>query len=152
MLSGVPSNANQKCCAFDPTANKINTTMRTAPLEFGFTPKKWLSSDDIEIMKKARRINVDEMRLIILMHPEYQINNKNIGRKVLANAEICNEVAKEQHGSRKNHQVGLLLLNKVLVGDLFRLTKFSGCYAMNDAKGCYDRIDHNFAILTLMFY
>ena len=92
------------------------------------------------------------MRLIMLMHPEYQIHNKNIGRKVLANAEICNEVAEEQHGSRKNHQAGLLLLNKVLVGDLFRLTKFSGCYAMNDAKGCYDRIDHNFAILTLMFY
>ena len=52
----------------------------------------------------------------------------------------------------KNHQAGLLLLNKVLVGDLFRLTKFSGCYAMNNAKGCYDRIDHYFAILTLMFY
>ena len=23
---------------------------------------------------------------------------------------------------------------------------------MNDAKGCYDRIDHNFAILVLMFF
>ena len=23
---------------------------------------------------------------------------------------------------------------------------------MNDPKGCYDRIDHNFAILTLMFF
>ena len=103
-------------------------------------------------MKKAGKINVDEMRLIMLMHPEYQINNKNIGRKVLANAEICNEVAKEQHGSRKNHQAGLLLLNKVLVGDLFCLTKFSGCYAMNNAKECYDRINHNFAILTLMFF
>ena len=101
VLSGVPLNAHQKCCAFDPTLNEINTTMRTAPLEFGFTPKKWLSFDDMEIMKKAGKINVDEMRLIMLMHPEYQINNKNIGRKVLSNAEICNEVAEEQHGSRK---------------------------------------------------
>ena len=23
---------------------------------------------------------------------------------------------------------------------------------MNDAKGCYDRINHNFAILTLVFF
>ena len=46
----------------DPTLNEINTTMRTAPLEFGFTPKKWLSFDDVEIMKKAGRINVDKMR------------------------------------------------------------------------------------------
>ena len=88
----------------------------------------------------------------MLMHSEYQINNKNIGRKVLANTEICNEVAEEQHGFRKYHQAGLLLLNKVLVGDLFCLTRFVGCYAMNDAKDCYDQTDHNFAILVLMFF
>ena len=92
------------------------------------------------------------MQLIQLIHSEHQINNKNIDRKVLANAEIYNEVAEKQHRSRKHHQAGLLLLNKVLVGDLFRLTHFSGYYAMNDTKGCYDRIDHNFSILVLMFF
>ena len=126
--------------------------MRTAQLDFVFTPKEWLSLDDVEIMEKAGRVNTDKMQLIMLMHPEYQINNKNIGRKVLANAEICNEVAEEQHGSRKNHQAGLLLLNKVLVGDLFYLTRYSGCYAMNNVKRCHDRIDHNFAILALMVF
>ena len=86
------------------------------------------------------------------MHPEYQINNKNIGRKVLVNTEVYNEVAEEQHGSRKHHQAGLLLLNKVLVGDPFRLTHFSGCYVMNDAKEYYDQIDHNFTIFVLMLF
>ena len=152
VLPGVPTNVHHKCCAFDPTLNEIDCTMRTAPLEFAFTPKKWLSLDDVEIMKKAGRININKMRLIMLMHPEHQINNKNIRRKVLANAEICNEVAEEQHGSRKNHQAGLLLLNKVLVGNLFCLTRYSGCYAINDNKGCYNRIDHNFAILALMVF
>ena len=126
--------------------------MRSSPLEFIFKTKKWFTLDDLEILKKTAKINIEEMRLIQLMHPEYQINNKDIWRKVLANAEICNEVAEEQHGSRKHHQAGLLLLNKVLVGYLFRLTRFSGCYAMNDAKGCYDRIDHNITILVLMVF
>ena len=80
------------------------------------------------------------------------MNNKNIGRKVLANAEICKEVAEEKHESRKFHQAGLLLLNRVLVGDLFRLSRFSAYYAMNDAKGCYNRVDHTFAVLVLMYY
>ena len=44
----------------------------------------------------------------MLMHPEYQINNKNISRNVLSNVEIYKEVAKEQHGPRKHHQAGLL--------------------------------------------
>ena len=152
MLSGVPTNAHHKCCSFNPTLNEIDCTMRTALLEFAFTPKKWLTLDDLEILKKAGRINIEEMRLIQLMHPEYQINSKNIGRKVLANVEICNELEEEQHGSRKHHQAGLLLLNKVLVGDIFRLTWYSGCYAMNIAKECCDRIDHNFAILVLMVF
>ena len=107
VLSGVPTNAHHKCCAVDPTLNEIDCTMRTAPLEFAFTPKKWLSLDNVEIMKKAGIINIDEMRLIMLTHPEYQINNKNISRKVLANAEICNEVAEEQHGSRKKSSSGI---------------------------------------------
>jgi hypothetical protein len=30
--------------------------------------------------------------------------DKMIGKRALAHAEVCNEVADEQHGSRKNHQ------------------------------------------------
>ena len=52
--------------------------MRSAPLEFDFTPKKWCSFDDVEILKKAGDINIDTMRLIILMYPEYQINKKKL--------------------------------------------------------------------------
>ena len=126
--------------------------MRSAPLEFDFTPKKWCTFHDVEILEKTGELNIEKMRLIMLMHPQYQINNKNIGRKFLVSAEICKEVSEEQHGSRKYHQAGLLLLNKVLVGDIFRLTRFSCCYAMNGTKGCYDQIGHNFAILVLMFF
>ena len=78
------------------------------------------------------------MRLIQLMHLEYQTNNKLVGIKVLANAEMCNEVADEQHGSRKHHQAALLGLNKVLIGDIFRYNRRSGYYGMNDEKGCFD--------------
>ena len=92
------------------------------------------------------------MRLIQLIHPEYQITNNNIEKKVLANAKIYNKVAEEQHGSNQHHQAGLLLLNEVLVGNLFCLTCFSDCYAINDARGCYIKIDHAFAILVPMFF
>ena len=124
--------------------------MRSAPLECSFTPPGWCSIVDLEILKKTGRININEIRLIQLMYPKYQINNKNVGRKVLANVEICNEVAEERHGPRKHHQTRLLLLNKVLVGDLFHLIRYSGCYGMNDAEGCYDQIIHTFAVLVLI--
>ena len=77
------------------------------------------------------------MRLILLMHPEYQINNKLLDKKVLVNAKLCNEVAEEQHGSRRHHQAGLLGLNKVLIGDIFRYTRGSDCYVMNTIPTAY---------------
>ena len=61
------------------------------------------------------------MRLIQLMNPVFQMNNKLTGKRILENAELTNTVAEEQHGSRKHHQAGLLALNKVLIGDLSRL-------------------------------
>ena len=75
------------------------------------------------------------------MYSEYQINNKYVGRKALSNIEICNKIAEEQHRS-----------NKVLVGNLFCLTRYSGYYGMNDTKMYYDRIDHTFAVLVLMYF
>ena len=63
---------------------------------------------------------------------------------MLANAKFCNEVANKQHGSSKHYQAGLLVLNKIFVCDLFYLTCRVGNYGMNDAKGCFDRILHNY--------
>ena len=124
--------------------------MRTSPLEFCFSPTQWLSITDIEI--PTRVLGVNDMRLIQLMHPEFQINKKLVGKRVLANVEICNEVADKQHGSRKHHQAGLLVLNKVLVGDLLRLIRRADCYGMNDAKGCFDCTEHIATLLVLMHF
>ena len=93
VLFGVPTNGHHKCYTFDPIFSDIDCMMRSAPLEFNFTPKKWCSFNDVEILKKAGELSIEKMQLIILMQPRYQMNNKNIGRKVLANAEIYNKVA-----------------------------------------------------------
>ena len=68
----------------------------------------------------------------------------------MENAEICSKVVDEQHGSKKNHQVSLLSLNKCLIGDIFRLLRVLACYRMIDAIGCFDRINHTPAIISLM--
>ena len=138
--------------AFDPTLNELDGMMRLVPLEFAFTSPSCCYITDVEILKRAGSINIEDMRLIQLMHPEYQINNKLVGKKVLANAEMCNEVTEKQHGSRKHYQAGFLVLEKILVSDMFRYTHQSRCYGMNDAKGCFDWIQHTFAVLVLMYY
>lgn len=90
---------------------------------------------------------IDDMRLIQLMHPEFQINKELVGKRVLENAEICNEVSDEQHGSRKHHQAVLLALNKCNIGEIFRLFIMLACYGINNVIGCFDRIYHTSVII-----
>ena len=56
---------------------------------------------DVAILKKLGMLEIDVMRLIQLMDADFQSINKLVGKKALANTEMCDEVADEQHGSRK---------------------------------------------------
>ena len=144
------SHEHYKSAIFNKSLNYYNCMMRSILTEIGFVPPTWCAITDVEIQKCSEKIGINDMQLIQLMHPEFQINNKLAGKRVLENAEICNEVANEQHGSRKNHQAGLLALNKYLIGDICRLLRMLACYGINDTIGFFDRIDHIPAIITLM--
>jgi len=70
---------------------------------------------DVAILKKLGMLEIDVMRLIQLMDADFQSNNKLVGKKALANAEMSDEVTDEQHGSRKNRKSILCCLNKTFV-------------------------------------
>jgi hypothetical protein len=135
--------------AEDPLLNKIDTLLRQLPYQFGFSPEAWQTITDIEILKKAEVYEVELMRTIQLMHAEFNMNNKKLGRDVMSFAELCKALAAEQFGSRKNHQSILAVLNKRLTNDLLRQCRLAGVLCANDAKACYDRIVHSIAILSL---
>ena len=83
------------------------------------------------------------------MNAEFQMNNKNIGRSALANGESAKAISSDQHGSRKHHKAVNTCLNKILLCDLSRQQRRALLFAMNDAKGCYNRIAHSIASLFL---
>ena len=138
------SHEHYKSAIFDNSLNYYDCMMRSIPTEIGLVPPTWCAITDVKIQKCSGKISIDNMRSIQLMHPEFQINNKLARKRVLENAEICNEVADEQHGSRKNHQAGLLALNKCLIVDICRLLRMLVCYGINHAIGCFDRIDRSY--------
>eukprot|EP00537_Pseudo-nitzschia_pungens_P008511 CAMPEP_0172378478 /NCGR_PEP_ID=MMETSP1060-20121228/69443_1 /TAXON_ID=37318 /ORGANISM="Pseudo-nitzschia pungens, Strain cf. cingulata" /LENGTH=393 /DNA_ID=CAMNT_0013106197 /DNA_START=135 /DNA_END=1317 /DNA_ORIENTATION=+ len=174
--------AHHKSFALDPQLNVFDTLLRYVPLIVGFSPRAWQGITDVEIFKKPGKYRVDKMRLIQLMSPawqvitdveifkkpgeyrvdkmrliqlmspEFQINNKMIGKRILERAERANAVAADQHGSRKHHKAINTCLNKKLICDVLCQKRRSGAVAMNDAKGCYDRISHPIAGLTLQSF
>ena len=87
-----------------------------------------------------------------LMDAEYNMNNKVLGQRILAHTEDSNTFSPDQHGSRKNHTAANCVLNKVLLFNIHRQKKHTGAISMNDARECFDRIQHVAAILVLMSY
>jgi hypothetical protein len=84
-----------------------------------------------------------------LMHSEFNVNNKKLGRDMMTFAESCKVLAPEQFEGRKNHQSAIAALNKRLTMDVLRQRWQPGALCANDAKSCYDRITHSIAALSM---
>jgi len=51
---------------------------------------------DVAILKKLGVLEIDVMRLIHLMDADFQSNKKLVGKKALANAEMCDQKARHR--------------------------------------------------------
>jgi hypothetical protein len=83
---------------------------------------------------------VEKLRIIMLITPEFNHNNKQLGRQTMSEAERSATMPPEQGGSQKGWDSNDMSLSKVLAFDLMRQTLTPGALCSNDAKSCYDRI------------
>jgi hypothetical protein len=68
----------------------------------------------------------------------------------MSHAEKYSQIPAEQYGSRKKHRALEAALNEVLMQDIWRQKRQSGSLCSNDAKYCYDRVVHSFAIHCML--
>ena len=127
-----------KAASKDPTLAAFDATLRNIPYANGFAPDIWKNITDVEILKKAGVYDIHLMRTIQLMNAELNLNNKKLGRDMMARGEDLKLIAKEQFGSRKQHQSITAALNKRLTMDLLQQKRQAGALCSNDAKSCYD--------------
>lgn len=140
--------SHYKAGAHDDDINRFDSSLRSLPYAYGFSPRHWQSITDVEILKKAGVYDIDKMRTITLMDAAFNMNNKQLGRDVMLHAESLQNLAREQYGSRKHHKSNTAATNKVLTMDLLRLRRQAGALCSNDAKSCYDRVVHSIASLS----
>ena len=130
-------------------AAEIYTIMARIPVKTGYTPRRWTKSVDSMLPKKPGEWRPNKLRLTSLLMPDFNHNNKILGREAMRWAEKKDMLAPEQYGSRKKLSAEKHALNKRLVLDAMRITKTPGVICANDAKACYDRILHFAAYIAL---
>jgi hypothetical protein len=127
----------------------FDTTMANIPYAGGYTPKAWTQMTDVLIPKKSHSSLVEKLRIIVLFHAMFNMNNKRIGREMVANAERLGQIPWEVYGGRKRHRAIECATNKVLTMDIARLEHRPMALCSNDAKSCYDRILHAVASICM---
>ena len=136
-------------CAKHPTNASFEANMLAIPYQTGYSPLRYQKSVNAMLLKKTGRTDVDSLRTIVLLEPDFNHMNKKLGRDVMAHAETHNLIAPEQFGSRKHHAAIDQVLIKTLYYDTLRIKRQDGYLCSNDAKSCYDRITHSIASLSL---
>ena len=100
--------SHYKAGAQNSVINEFDAMLRNLPYKYGFSPSHWQEITDIAILKKAGVYDVEKMRTITLMDATFNMNNKQLGRDLMAHAEFLKNLPREQYGSRKNHRSSTL--------------------------------------------
>jgi hypothetical protein len=104
---------------------------------------------DMLILKKTAPAAIEKLRIIVLFHALFNLNNKRIGRDMIANAERLNQIPWEAYGSRKRHQSIECAVIKVFTTYIACQEHRSMALCSNDAKSCYDIILHTIASICM---
>ena len=147
-LSKIHFGHHLACTKHNSNAN-FESQMCAIPYQTGYSPKRYQKSVNAMLLKKAGKTDVDSLRTIVLLEPDFNHMNKKLGRDVMFHAEKHNLIAPEQFGSRKGHSSIDQVLIKTLFYDILRIKRQDGYLCSNDAKGCYDRITHSIASIAL---
>ncbi len=112
--------------------------MANIPYASGCSPEVWIKMVDVLISKKTTLLAIKRLLIIIvLFHALFNMNHKQIGREMVANAERLNQIPWEAYGSRKCHRSIECAANKVfttVTTDIARQEHRSMALCSNDEK------------------
>ena len=144
-----PSFSHYIAASNDTLLCQFDADLRSLPYQHGFSPVKWQDITDVEILKKPGVYDIEKMRTITLMHAQFNMNNKKLGRDMMYNGEAHGTIAREQLGCRKGLRSIFAALNKKLSMDLLRMRRQAAALASTDAKSCHDRMVHNMTSIAM---
>jgi hypothetical protein len=124
-------------------------TMANIPYASWYSQEVWMKMVDVHIPKKQNIISYKKLRIIVLFHTLFNMNNERIGREMVANAERLNQIPWEAYGSCKCHPSIQCAPNKVFTSHIARQENLSMALCSNDRKSYYYHILHAVATICM---
>jgi hypothetical protein len=127
----------------------IHAIMCELPLCYGFAPNRWQMSINAMLIKSSGSLPVEKLRVIHLLEADFNFVLKLVwGKRLIHFSKDHKLLSDDNAGSRHGQSAHDPSLVKTLALDITRLSKTCIILVDNDAKGCYDRIIKNLAMVA----
>jgi hypothetical protein len=133
----------------DRTLAAFDASMRSVAYTTGYALKRWKKGLDVQLRKKPNDFNATNLRTILLLEPDHNMNNKAIGSDAMRMGERLVEHARDNYGGRRGLRAAEVSMNQMLTYNSIWARRGRAIIMSNDAKGCYDRIAHTVVNLAL---
>jgi hypothetical protein len=115
----------------------------------GYSPRRGKKGLDVQLIKEPNDYRTMNLRTILLLEPDHNMNNKVIGSDAMRMGERLAEHARDNYGGRKGLRAAEVSMNQLLTYNSIWARRGRAVIMSNDAKGCYDRIAHTVVNLAL---
>jgi hypothetical protein len=127
----------------------FDASLRSVAYTTGYSFRRWKKGLDVQLLKRTNDHRATQLRTILLLEPDHNMNNKVIGRDAMYAGERLNEHARDNYGGRKGLRAAEVSMNQTLTYNSIWARRGRAVIMSNDAKGCYDRIAHTVVNLAL---
>lgn len=97
-----------------PVLASLDASMQNVAYVTGYTYRRWQKGIDVQLLKRAKDHRAHKLRTILLLEADFNMNNKKLGRDVMAWAERAKELARDNYGGRKHLRAVEVSLNSTL--------------------------------------
>jgi hypothetical protein len=128
----------------------VYAAMMTVPLDAGFCPERWRKAVDVMLEKILGVIRTNKLRIIQLLEADLnQVLRSAFARNIIKLAQDKDGIISEHQYGRSHRTCISPILNKLLTIQTLIQKRTNGIVLDNDAKGCYDRIISDIALLSI---
>jgi hypothetical protein len=86
-----------------PVLAALDASMRNVAYVTGYTYERWKTGIDVQLLKRAGDHRAHKLRTILLLEADFNMNNKKLGRDVMAWAEQSNALARDNYGGSESN-------------------------------------------------
>jgi hypothetical protein len=134
----------------DELLASVYASMMTVPLEAGFCPERWRKAVDLILEKIPGVIHTSKLHSIQLLEADLnQVLQSAFARNISKLAQDKDGIISEHQYGRSHRTCISPILNKLLTIQILIQKRNNGIVFDNDAKGCYDRIMSEIALLSI---